>query len=255
MNKNTPKLSFCITCKNRFSQISKTLPKNLEDNFMHKDSIEFVLVDFGSTDGLQQWIEENFIDYINSGYLKYYYTDELKYWHASIAKNTAHILAINDIVVNLDCDNFTGKNGGWFVIENMIKYGPGNIILHQFSNEFGDGSYGRIGMLKSNFLRVGGYDENFDPMGYQDTDIILRLRVLGCDCICLSDKEYNQTIPNSKELSMKNVDSKEKWQQMNLNNFKKSTQNITSGSLIANKNKTHIGVVKNMYTLERDDAK
>lgn len=31
-NSQTPKISFCITCKNRLYQIKKTLPQNLEDN-------------------------------------------------------------------------------------------------------------------------------------------------------------------------------------------------------------------------------
>lgn len=31
------------------------------------------------------------------------------------------MLAQNDILVNLDCDNYTGSNGGWFVILQFIK--------------------------------------------------------------------------------------------------------------------------------------
>lgn len=78
---------------------------------------EFVLVDFGSADGLQDWIYENFIGDIRSGYLKYYYTEEMEDWHASIAKNTTHLLASNEIITNLDCDNYSGVNGGKFVID------------------------------------------------------------------------------------------------------------------------------------------
>ena len=47
-------LSFCITCKNRLHQISKTLPQNLKDN-KNKD-IEFILVDFSSKDGLKEYV-------------------------------------------------------------------------------------------------------------------------------------------------------------------------------------------------------
>ena len=107
-------LSFCIACKNRLHQISQTLPQNLKDNRDTKDVIEFVLVDFGSTDGLQAWVKENFADEMEAGYLKYYYTEGVPVWHASIAKNTAHTLAENLIVVNLDCEYFTGKDEGLF---------------------------------------------------------------------------------------------------------------------------------------------
>ena len=107
---NIPKLSFCITCMNRLNQIKETLPQNLRDNILFNEKIEFIVVDF-ATPGLQQWIKSEFEEELRSGYLKYYYTEELRYWHASIAKNTAHLLANNDILVNLDCDNYTGYNG------------------------------------------------------------------------------------------------------------------------------------------------
>lgn len=117
-----PSPSFCITCKNRFHQISKTLRRNLDDNRLFKGLIEFILVDFGSTDGLYSWITNNFKHKMEEGYLKYYYTDELPYWHCSIAKNTSHLLAKNKILVNLDCDNYTGYNGGRFVIRQWLKH-------------------------------------------------------------------------------------------------------------------------------------
>lgn len=50
MESPRPSLSFCITCKNRLAQIKQTLRQNLEDNRYGRDKIEFVLVDFGSTD-------------------------------------------------------------------------------------------------------------------------------------------------------------------------------------------------------------
>lgn len=240
-------LSFCITCMNRFQQIQKTLPKNLEDNRSSKEYVEFILVDFGSTDGLQEWITLNFMDEIDEGYLKYFYTEELMYWHASVAKNTAHMLSNNNILVNLDCDNYTGFNGGVFILNNMLKYGFDNTIIHQFSNEY-DGSYGRIAIIKNKFIEMGGYDENFEPMGYQDADLILRLCISGTKYIHLVDKEYNKTIRNTKEDSMINTGSNISWAEMNHLNYTSSRKNITSGILSANAEKPHIGIVENVFT-------
>ena len=97
-------LSFCITCMNRFNQISKTLLTNLNDN--KNEKVEFVLVDFNSSDGLKEYILNNkdFEKYLNTKQLRYFSTKELIHWHASIAKNTAHKLAKGKYVVNLDCD-------------------------------------------------------------------------------------------------------------------------------------------------------
>jgi hypothetical protein len=242
-------LSFCITCKNRFHQISQTLPQNLKDNRDAQDIIEFILVDFGSTDGLQEWIAENFEGEIRAGYLKYYYTEELPFWHASIAKNTAHDLAENLIVVNLDCDNYTGKDGGLFVVDNLLKFGPESIVLHQFSNEW-NGTYGRIAMTKSNFLNLGGYDESFEPTGYEDTDLLLRAQLMEMMCISRSDATYSKGIPNTIEEKMAHTSSGLTWKEMDRHNYRLSLQHITSGKLKANADKDQIGIVENIYTLE-----
>ncbi|GHV40035.1 hypothetical protein FACS1894179_05910 [Bacteroidia bacterium] len=243
-------LSFCITCKNRLHQIKQTLPQNLSDNIAMKGKIDFILVDFGSTDGLQKWIAENFESEIEDGYLKYYYTEELKSWHASVAKNTAHILSQSDILVNLDCDNYTGKNGGEFILKSMIKFGIHDTVIHQFSNKFGDGSYGRIALSKQNFISIGGYDESFEPMGYQDTDLLIRLMVSGIVYIHLGNRRYNKAILNNKIKSVENTLSGVSWKEMNLRNFLTSRKNITSGKITANTEKEHIGIIQNIYEFE-----
>ncbi|MEJ5052793.1 glycosyltransferase [Sphingobacterium sp. MYb382] len=249
---NSIKLSFCITCKNRINQIKRTLPKNLADNYSMKHKIDFVLIDFDSTDGLQDWLINNFEKEINEGYLKYYWTDQLPEWHLSIAKNTAHILAKGDILVNLDCDNYTGKNGGKFVLEHMLKYGIESIIFHQFSNTFGDGSCGRIAVSRKNFLSIGGYNEDFHPMGYQDIDIIIRLMIKGLNYIHVGTKKYNRAIPNIKEKGLENSSSKLTWGEMNTSNFILSRHNITTGNLIANANKPHIGIIKGIFSFKEN---
>lgn len=246
MNRNIT-LSFCITCKNRFYQIKETLPKNLSDNKEYKDIVDFVLVDFGSKDGLQEWIAENYEEELTSGYLKYYYTEEMKEWHASVAKNTAHVLASNDIVVNLDCDNFTGINGAKFLLETFCNYGEA-MVIHQFSNNFCDGTYGRIALWKNTFIKLGGYNEEFEPAGYQDRDLLIRLAVAGCGILHLNDKEYCKAIPNLKGAGV--TSSFSEWEAMNNRNSILSRKNITSGKLIANQNKGYIGVVRNIYTFE-----
>ena len=243
-------LSFCITCKNRMWQIRQTLPQNLKDNISMKGQVNFVLVDFGSTDGLQEWIAENFEQEIEEGYLKYYYTEELKDWHASIAKNTAHILSKSDVLVNLDCDNYTGKDGGKYILENMVKYGIHNTVIHQFGGNPFDGSYGRITLSRENFVSIGGYDESFEPMLYQDKDLLMRLMSAGIDYILLDDKKYNQTIRNSKEEGVINSSSDLTWLEMNKRNHILSEQNIASGKVVANKDKWRIGVEKNIYEFE-----
>lgn len=229
-----PTLSFCITCKNRFHQIRQTLRKNLDDNRSMQDSIEFILVDFGSQDGLREWVITHFQNELNSGYLKFFYTEELPYWHFSIAKNTAHLLCRNDILVNLDCDNFTGVHGAQFVINQFMHY-PYPMLLHQCSDDGYDGSFGRISIRRSDFVSAGGYDESFEPAGYQDMDLINRLGAMGILRIEEKNSLYNQAIRNSKEECINQVHSHyATWREMDRHNAALSKKNISSGCLVAN---------------------
>ena len=242
-----PSLSFCITCKNRFHQISKTLQKNLDDNRMFKDLMEFVLVDFGSTDGLRDWIVEHFRNELKENYLKYYYTDELPFWHCSIAKNTSHLLAKNEILVNLDCDNYTGYNGGRFVIRQWLKHRE-KIVLHQFDGNYWCGSYGRIATDRDTFRKFGGYDESFEPASMQDEDLINRLTGAGLKYVYIPDERYNRAIKNGKEETIAYVRSEMDYEEMVLKNRAISEKNLKAGNWTVNNGQW--GIRKNLFDLE-----
>jgi len=232
-------LSFCITCMNRLHQISQTLLTNLKHN--NNQSVEFILVDFNSSDGLKEYILDNneFKRYLDTKQLKYNIIDRLKFWHASIAKNTAHNLATGKIVVNLDCDNYIGENGGDFII-NIFKENNYNIILSQSKNIYGSGTFGRISLLKNNFIKLGGYDESFYPMGYQDTDLINRAVKYNLKLIHI-DKN-NKAIKNTKQDSIKNCNTNISYNKMEMFNKLKSNINIENNELTVNKYKNTIGI-------------
>jgi predicted glycosyltransferase involved in capsule biosynthesis len=230
-------------------QIKQTLPQNLKDNASMKGQIDFILVDFGSADGLKEWVLENFKQEIEEGYLKFFYTEELEHWHASVAKNTAHVLSESDVVVNLDCDNFTGKDGGKFVLDNMLEYGIQNVVIHQLSNDAWDGSFGRIALSRKNFVDIGGYDESFEPMAYQDNDLLIRAIIGGAKYLQLEDGRYNKTIRNDKNESIKYTSSRISWEEMELRNRLQSWRNMEEGKIVANEDKQSIGISKNIYRI------
>jgi glycosyltransferase involved in cell wall biosynthesis len=214
--------------------------QNLEDNFVDNTHIEFVLVDFGSTDGFRDWIRfQNFKKYNEHGYFKYYETDRLNSWHASVAKNTAIHYSTGKIVVTLDCDNFTGIRGGDFVINQFEKHNY-NCVLHQFDQTAQNGNFGRIGLTKNKFNQLGGYDQSLLPMGYQDWDLLKRAESTGSKYINMMDDKYNKAILNSggKKLSIANTQTQHKalgWTEMNRINKLKSQHNIYREQFIANK--------------------
>ena len=79
------KLAFCITCMNRLSHIQETLVKNMEDNFSPNE-VEFILLDYNSTDGLEEWVK-TLQNYIDIGILHYYRTDIPTHYHRSHSRN------------------------------------------------------------------------------------------------------------------------------------------------------------------------
>lgn len=163
-------ISFCTSCRNRMWQISQTLGANLETL---DEDLEIVLVDYGSTDGLAAWVWSNFAAAIESGRLVFFEVKNKVSWSSPRAKNLAHRLGRGDFLFNLDADNFVTKLD-IMLLRRVRQLG---LVTQQWSGVQEDGSYGRIGLPRKLFFKLGGYDETLLPMGGQDTDLINRMRV------------------------------------------------------------------------------
>lgn len=180
------KVGYCTTAFNRLDSIKHTLPINLRQK---KSDEQLVLVDYSSTDGLKEYIKENFIQYINSGDLKFFIINKESFYHCPIAKNIAHYYCDAEYVVNLDSDNvLTGMRKA---INKQVLKSPNNFLLHMavlekpFSQNMQkqkkgySGTFGRICMHKNDFIKLSGYNETFLPMAYQDSDLIHRAKQSG----------------------------------------------------------------------------
>jgi hypothetical protein len=144
--------------------------RNLWLSVRWKD-IEFVLLDYGSSDGLRDWIVS--LPPLLKQNLKYYRL-ELDTWHMSHAKNVAHLAAAGDILVNLDFDNFLIAD--YADIVRQIVFDGFVFHNHTLSHR---GTYGRIALTRSDFFLLRGYDESFAPMCYQDIDLLNRAKARG----------------------------------------------------------------------------
>jgi predicted glycosyltransferase involved in capsule biosynthesis len=226
----------------RFEHIVQTLPINIQDNEKYSDIIEFVVVDF-IIDGdrrLQNFIQNNFKKELESGYLKYFSTTKMKYFHMSTCKNTAHRLSTGEILVNLDADNYTGKHGGKVVLD-IFKNNKRDIFLHQMYQPI-SGNFGRISYYRESFFGIGGYDESFLPTGMQDIDLMRRLHKLRIKKIKFGSEIFSHTIKNSPKEKIRNTNNILGSKAMRNRNRKKSRENISNGKLIANQDKEFIGI-------------
>jgi predicted glycosyltransferase involved in capsule biosynthesis len=226
---NQIKISYCTSIMNRKYQLEKTLLINLKNLSEYS---EIVIVDFGSTDGLREYIYNNFSHYLDNKKLLYYYTDKVKFWHASICKNTAHMIANGKYVVNLDCDNFIGIDSDKLLLEQFNIYDD-DIIVCQSNYIIGSGNGGRITLSKNNFIKLGGYDESFYPMGYQDYDLIERAKKFGLKYIHIN--KNNNCIKNTKKESIINIGIRMDYNKMNNINKLLSKINIENNNLVVNK--------------------
>lgn len=126
------------------------------------DGHEIVLVDYGSSDGLSEWIWKNFTNDINSKKLIFFEVKNEVRWNIARAKNLAHRLASGSYLFNLDADNFITRED----ILEIQKVADLGFHCWQFSEgNRDDGSFGRIGLPAQLFKMIGGYDESFLPMG------------------------------------------------------------------------------------------
>ena len=185
-------------------QLKKTLPITIWLCWAHI-GVTVYLVDFNQHDDLEQWVLANLEPPLKNGKLKYYRCRSLKHWHASMAKNTAHMAACLDVdggltpstqgsasvdggltpstdalLVNLDGDNVLTPT---WIRKLLDDDGPRLVssehTMVHYHNPLDSGTFGRMAYMKSIFAGVRGYDTAFLPMGCQDTDLRNRLAAGG----------------------------------------------------------------------------
>jgi hypothetical protein len=148
--------------------------KNIRDNEAY-GNVEFVVLDYNSQDGLEDWIRAEGRQYLNSGDLKFFRNPEPQVFKRSHSRNMCFRLATGDIICNVDADNFIGKDFSLYV--NNVFNTEKNIFLS------GEGSkrdtIGRFCILKDDFINIKGYNEAFAGYGFEDLELYKRLMIHG----------------------------------------------------------------------------
>ena len=190
---NNCKVFLCVTTMGRDDQLKKALPLQLAVAWRHKE-VAVHVVDFNQSDDLETWVHDNLRLALGVGKLSYHRCKALPNWHASLAKNTAHMAAVRGgltpqddddengdaVLVSLDGDNVITPT--W--LRKLLQADAGRLLRGEikaahYSNPSDPGTYGRIAYTKNLFVGVRGYDVGFLPMGCQDTDILKRLGSTG----------------------------------------------------------------------------
>lgn len=188
------KVSFCIVVMNRLHHLKHTLELNLQHNSDYRN-IEFILLDYNSSDGLEQWVKENLSGYIKEGKLIYFRTLLPNVFSHSHSKNLAFKLATGDVVCNINADHFTGPSFAKYV--NEVFLNNKNIFLtpipfddYQFPSYLRKDVFGKICVSREDFLNVRGFDEMMVGYGYEDFDFMYRLENYGLKRIVVEDRAF-----------------------------------------------------------------
>ncbi len=124
------RISLCQTCFLRGFQLRCTLHANMLQLWRWRGAACLYLVLFGEeeTQELSEWIEEEFQVPLAAGLLVVA-SSPMQSWHASIAKNTAHVLALADhgvhdadhhLLINLDADNIVGRTFAETALDQVL---------------------------------------------------------------------------------------------------------------------------------------
>ena len=172
------KISFCTSCTKRLHHIKETFLSNLKNNIDYED-VEFVLLNWNSQDGMDDWVQQNLKGYIDDGVVKYLHTKQAPHFEMARTKNVTAKNASGEIVCWVDGDNFISENYADYLNEKFNE--NENIILNNIrrvnKGNPASSNWGRIALMKKYFLEVGGYDETFQGWGWEERDFKQRTQL------------------------------------------------------------------------------
>lgn len=208
----TPVISYCIPVMGRLSDLEGTLQRNLQDNEPHRDSIEFLIIEFGQGSEVRDWVQQNFADALADGYLRIVNdTTTLDSWHFGKAKNAFRSHLHGQVYSSLDADNFVTCEETQMLLD-LVDDNLAGFVFHHFSGQWGDGTSGRISLPAAVYRQVG-YDSRLLPRQFDEIDMILgaltefpALPFIGIDAQrnvfsrSASARDYftNEALPNRK---------------------------------------------------------
>ncbi len=193
-----PLISFCTACMDRLHHLQQTLPRNLADNRDH-DRLEFVLLDYNSSDGLEDWVGEHLTEALQSGRLRVFRTTEPEAFHHSHARNLAFRLANGEILCNVDADNFTGPGFARYVEQRFAATEQAFLAVDRELQDRFPASFGRICVRRRHFLESAGYDEAMAGYGWEDIDFCARLEALGLEFLSIKDERYLRYLDHDQQ--------------------------------------------------------
>ena len=166
-------------------------------------------------------------------------------------ENTAHKVGQNlaDVLVNLDCSRILGSEFLPKLLRLPFKLHPDDTSSEYVGGHFAStsvsGSYGTVIIVAWLFIALNGYDEEFYPWGFQDTDLLLRLKTQGKVHVISDPDSVGDDIPNAEgaykdhiKAKMTSIDYDKygnmKWGNMDQKNRADGQEKLRRGQAVRN---------------------
>lgn len=209
---------------NRLEHIKETYLFNIDTAMQSGLKFEFVLLDWSSTDGLQDWIKSNLSQYINDGIVKIISIEGKNVFDRSKTLNILGKSCQGELICNLDADNYLCLDF-LFSIKKVFDENLNSIIHCRGRPKRGwRGIFGRIVYRKDYFLKIRGYDELMTGYGEEDMDFLNRYcHYFKPKLVILREDDCGKCIHHGINEQMKMSKNKSR-----------SDNNIKNGNLIVN---------------------
>ncbi len=178
---------------NRLHHIKQTLYKNIIDNINYgEEFLEFVILDYNSQDGLEDWIreDEQLRAFCEKGIVKCYRAPDPTFFDRSHSRNMCMKLGQGEIICNVDADNFLGENFAEYINEKFVNNESCFIVSSYEKRD----CIGKVCIYKADFLKMKGYDERMSNYGFEDLEFYNRLELNNIRAIQFRDTKFTNVI-------------------------------------------------------------
>jgi len=159
--------SYCIPIRNRKADLVVALPTVLAAVCL-ETSVEVVVLDYGSTDGLCNYVWPLTEDWGGLRYIRH----EAEYYHMAWARNLAMRAGLGRYLISTNADTLLAPS--YFQVLKEVALRTDCDVMRA-----GKHINGVLAVKRDEFWRSGGFDERFEFYGPEDKDFVARLERRG----------------------------------------------------------------------------
>ena len=194
-------ISFVVTCMGRLGMIEQTF-----GSAAHQPASEYVFVDWSCPDKGGDWVELN-----SSPTVQVVRVPGKQFFNLSAARNAGAAVARGKWLAFLDADYRLASN---FVESLLPSLKPEHAYMFFESPSMG----GFLVCERDNFKVVQGYDDVLENWGYEDTDLVQRLSLVGVTITGLP-MHLASHVEHENSLRDKNYSGKDMQRSITLNHL------------------------------------